>query len=142
MTGLSLFIAQVPTDPAINIPLSDPRFLAVLIVVGFPVLLNMINGVLSVVKFFKADPATHQIYATKEELEDVETRLNNKLEIDANELKNVEARLVRSQRDNKTEIQQHLNTQDKFSSALQAELKGIHHQLGEITGTLKGMTKR
>lgn len=140
MTGLSNIIiaqAQAAPDSALTIPLDDPRFLVVLIVVGLPTLLGTLNGVLSVIKFFKADPPTYKLYATKEELHHAELRLNTRLDADAKELDEVEQRLMRSQEESEKRLQSHLNGQDSFQMSLQQELKSIHSQLGELSGLLK-----
>lgn len=144
MTGqmiITPLLAQAASEPAINIPLDDARFLTVLIIIGLPVLLNMINGILSVVKFFKSDPPTHQLYASKGELHEVEHRLEQLIENDSRELKAVEERLTKAQVAAEHRIQNHLSGQDKFQSALQQELKSIHKQLGELNGLLKTRTR-
>lgn len=141
-TTLPTFLAQVSPEPALSIPLDDARFLTVLIIIGLPVLLNMINGILSVVKFFKTDPPTHSIYASKAELNSVEHKLIKLVETNDHELRAVEARLSKAHAAAEHRIQNHLSGQDKFQSGLQEELKSIHKQLGELNGLLKARSSK
>lgn len=148
-------VAQVASDAGITIPVDDPRFLGALLITGGMLLLNMANGVLGIVKFFKADPPAHKTYASKKEIEEaearlskhideeakkvveVERRLNLRIDTDAGELKSVEQRLTQAHTASESRIQAHLASQDKFQGSLQGELKSIHNQLGELNGLLK-----
>ena len=58
--------APVPSSPSgVMLPVDPTTLLAGMVLLALPAVIGAINGVLSIIKHFKADPPMHKEYATK-----------------------------------------------------------------------------
>jgi hypothetical protein len=139
---LSLLAQAAPTaTPSLNIPLDDPRYFIVAAVLSVPLLVTAVNGILQIIKFFKPDPPVHREYATKSELRDTETRLQNAIALDGQALIDMEDRINESRSSMEQRLHKEVssvNTRvEQGNNSLQAELRTIQRTLGQLEGALK-----
>jgi hypothetical protein len=139
--------AATSATPSLNIPLDDPRYFIVAAVLSVPLLVTAVNGILQIIKFFKPDPPVHREYATKvelrevkNELKEVETRLEKDIAANGEALTDMEERInqARGQMEDrlKTEISSVDEGLQRGNASLQNELKSIQRTLGQIEGKL------
>lgn len=137
----ALLIAQAP-GPTVSVPVDSPAFWGVLLMVGLPTLVAAINGVLQIVKFFRPDPPTHQVYAEKSWVTKIEDQLNHKAS--RSELGSLESRINSSVARIGHDLErleekadEHADKSDRYRESLAKELHAIGRQMSEVYGMLK-----
>jgi hypothetical protein len=113
-----LLAVAADSPPVFTLPIDSPVFWLGTLVLAVPTVIASINGFLSILKYFKADPPDHAVYATKKELESQKNMLLGAIN------------------DHSTRIEKRLDEADHKRDGLNSELKQIHAQLGRIFGLL------
>lgn len=140
MSPLTLANTGLPSTLAIPI---TPFWIAVgvggLVLIGIPGLIGALNGFLTLIARFKQSPPLHEVYATKIELHDSESRMDEKLKVHheaiSKDLRNISA----EGKNREIRLHDHISSADKHRGSVDQELKSIASQLGRLTGMLEEM---
>lgn len=125
MIGLPFILAQAQT-PGVSLPVDATTLLVGMVVLALPAIIGALNGVLSIIKWFRPDPPAHTTYATKTELANVESRMNGAVKAVLHDIERLQEK-----------ADEHNEKSDRYRESLSRELHAIARQMSEVYGMLK-----
>jgi len=162
--------AATSTNTSSFFSLRSPELILVVAVLGLIALVPVINGILSIIKFFRSEPPAHEVYAaklelaqieerlskevaqvesrlpkdyaTKNDLDHLERRLSNDLSIDKGDLEKLERRIKEDRDAMEKRVHDHLSKSDGELNSVSRGLRQVHTQLGNIFGMLEGKRRQ
>jgi hypothetical protein len=120
----SLFIAETDVNAWLG-SVSPAVIITGLFVFGLPTIVATINGILAIWKHFKNDPPIHKVFATKEEVAALETRIAQQLANAASSTAALEYRIT-----------QQLNQGELLFNSIQKELHAVAERSAELRGVV------
>ena len=134
---MTALFATVADPPSLSFPITSPVVWVGMVVLGLPLLISALNGVLNVINFFRKNPPDHSTYATKGELQAMEVRLKQEIEESSVDLDSMEERQNQARSEMERRLSEKLTRVDAFETSVQRELREIGGQLGKLFGLLE-----
>jgi hypothetical protein len=136
-------LAQAPA-PSPTVPDFDTavKTAIILLVLGaVPTVIASVNGILSIIKWFKPDPPAHKEYATKAEVTGVQGALKAEIASVETRIKDQLNRTGCDIADIEKSLGEFTERSDRYREGLNHELKSIARQMGEVHGLLQRATR-